>query len=101
MSDSTYYMIEVYLPWPIPEAHLLEELKKEWSRGFGGTTIYPAEGTYIGEQPEKVWVLRVYVPSKLSREETIGYFKTRREELERRFNQKCVLVTFSEGHRFL
>jgi hypothetical protein len=101
MSEKTYYMIEVYLPWPLPESGLLESLERQWSTAFGGTTMYQAEGTYIGEPAERVWVLRVYVPATFDRTETIDYFTARREKLERRFNQRSVLVTFSEGYHFL
>ena len=100
--EPTHYLIEVYFPHPIQESKLVQELRLQWSAVFEGTTAYEAQGTYLADPPEPVTVLRVYVPISFNRAEVLDYFIARREELERRYpNQKAVLVTFSEGHRFL
>lgn len=101
-SSPSHYMIEIYLPHPIQDSPLIQDLRKQWSTTFEGTTAYVAQGTYLSDPPEDVTVLRVYVPVKFNREDVVGYFADRRVELESRFpDQDAFLITFSEGHLFL
>lgn len=101
-NESSHYLIEVYLPHPIQGSQLMQDLRLQWSANFKGTTAFVAEGTYLGDPPEPVTILRVYVPTRINRDDVLDYFTARRAELERRFpDQDAFLVTFSEGHNFL
>lgn len=94
-----YYAVEVYLPHPIQDSALVKELRKQWSNNFGGTTSFEAEGTYLGDPPEKVTIIKLFVPDKFGKDEVLSYFTARREELAKRFpDQKAFLVTFAPNN---
>ncbi len=73
MADK-YYIVEVYLPHPIQDSTLVENLRKQWSMAFGGTTSYTAEGTYLADSPETVTIIKLLIPNTFLQAEIIDYF---------------------------
>ena len=81
------------------ESALIQELRKQWSSAFGGTTKITGEGTYLNEKPESVTVIEIFIPKdKATADEVKSYFAGRREELEKKFpEQQSILITFDPG----